>query len=260
MIWGTARTWSSKTRGWSAGRDGRATPSRTPAARNPAAAGSTWAADDADDARFLQPANPVQRRGRGQPDEPGQLDVGTVRIRLERGKQSYVNIIKFNCHLAMEYIAKMLSKSRILFGHAVHHGGMPYRSPPRRCRAHRSRTAVGHHRAAVQAGPGVAATGLAGPVSGSPRPPRSCWPWCRARPSAHRAPAPPRVLASGAIGYGGSVLLQNAGLAQHQRDPGSAAGRRHAGAGRGHRRGMAPRDRAAGRLGRVSRCRWPASA
>ena len=51
-------------------------------------------ADDPDDARLLQPADPVQG-GRGrQADQPGQLDVGPVRILLQRGQQLDVNIVK----------------------------------------------------------------------------------------------------------------------------------------------------------------------
>ena len=73
----------------------------------------------------------------------------------------------------------------------------------------RRRAAVGHHRAAVQAGPAVAAAGLAHSCA-SAWPPRSCSPAARA-PAAGRAAGPP-VLASGAVGYGGSVVLQNAGI------------------------------------------------
>ena len=51
-------------------------------------------ADDADDARLLEPADPVQgRRGR-QADQAGQLDVGPVCVVLQRGEQLYVNFIK----------------------------------------------------------------------------------------------------------------------------------------------------------------------
>jgi hypothetical protein len=51
-------------------------------------------ADDADDARLLEPADPVQG-GRGrQADQAGQLDVGAVRILLQRGEQLDVNIVK----------------------------------------------------------------------------------------------------------------------------------------------------------------------
>jgi hypothetical protein len=51
-------------------------------------------ADDADDARLLQAADPVQRRRRGQADHAGELDVGPVRILLQRGQQLDVNFIK----------------------------------------------------------------------------------------------------------------------------------------------------------------------
>jgi hypothetical protein len=40
----------------------------------------------------------VQCRGRGQPDEAGQLDVRAIRILLQRGEQPYVNFVKFSSH------------------------------------------------------------------------------------------------------------------------------------------------------------------
>jgi hypothetical protein len=36
----------------------------------------------------------VQGRGRGEPGQPGQLDVGPVRVLLQDGQQPDVNIIK----------------------------------------------------------------------------------------------------------------------------------------------------------------------
>jgi peptidoglycan/LPS O-acetylase OafA/YrhL len=51
-------------------------------------------ADDADHARLLEPADPVQGGGRRQADQPGQLHVGPVRILLQRGQQLDVNIVK----------------------------------------------------------------------------------------------------------------------------------------------------------------------
>src|ERR1700733_7192785 len=74
--------------------------------------------------------------------------------------------------------------------------------------ADRRRGAVGHHGAAVEAGAGLAGAGLARvrPVRGR-----------RGRPAAGcgRGQGPgrrPAVLASGAVGYGGSVLLQYLGI------------------------------------------------
>jgi hypothetical protein len=55
-------------------------------------------ADDPDDARFLQPPDPVQGGGRRQARQPGELDVGAVRVLLQRSEQLDVNIIKFNGH------------------------------------------------------------------------------------------------------------------------------------------------------------------
>jgi O-acetylserine/cysteine efflux transporter len=49
-------------------------------------------ADDPDDAGLLQPADAVQGRGRGEPDEAGELDVGAVRVALQGGQQPDVNI------------------------------------------------------------------------------------------------------------------------------------------------------------------------
>jgi hypothetical protein len=50
--------------------------------------------DDADHARLLEPADPVQGSGRRQADQPGQLHVGPVRILLQRSQQLDVNIVK----------------------------------------------------------------------------------------------------------------------------------------------------------------------
>ena len=53
----------------------------------------------------LSRADPVQG-GRGrQADQAGQLDVGPVRVGLQRGKQLDVNIIKRNGHIAKFYLA-----------------------------------------------------------------------------------------------------------------------------------------------------------
>ncbi len=65
-------------------------------------------ADDADDTRLLQAADPVQRRRRGQSDQAGELDVGAVRVSLQRGQQLDVNFIKFNGHIAICYLVLML--------------------------------------------------------------------------------------------------------------------------------------------------------
>ena len=80
--------------------------------------------------------------------------------------------------------------------------------PPHLYRTDRRRAALGHHGAAVQAGPALAAAGLA--HLRALRPGRRNPPAGRPPPAAGRFR--PAVLASGAIGYGGSVVLQNAGI------------------------------------------------
>ena len=59
--------------------------------------------DDPDDPGLLQPPDAVQGRGRGEPGEPGQLDVGPVGVALQRGQQPDVNIVKQNGHLTIDY-------------------------------------------------------------------------------------------------------------------------------------------------------------
>jgi hypothetical protein len=62
--------------------------------RKPAGVRVELGADDPDDARLLEPADPVQgRRGR-QADQTGQLDVGPVRVGLQRVEQFDINIVK----------------------------------------------------------------------------------------------------------------------------------------------------------------------
>ena len=57
-----------------------------------------------DDACLLQPPDPVQgRRGR-QADQPGELDVGAVRVLLQRSEQLYVNFVKINGHNTKYYL------------------------------------------------------------------------------------------------------------------------------------------------------------
>jgi hypothetical protein len=45
----------------------------------------------------------VQRRGGGEPDEAGELDVRAVRVALQGGEQPDVNIVKVDSHLAINY-------------------------------------------------------------------------------------------------------------------------------------------------------------
>jgi hypothetical protein len=49
----------------------------------------------------------VQGGRRGQPDQPGQLDVRAIRVGLQRTEQLYVNFVKFNSHLTIDYEAKV---------------------------------------------------------------------------------------------------------------------------------------------------------
>ena len=69
--------------------------------RKPGGLGVELGADDADDPRLLQPADPVQRGRGGQADETRKLDVRAVRILLQSGEQLNVNFVKFNSHLAI---------------------------------------------------------------------------------------------------------------------------------------------------------------
>ncbi len=61
----------------------------------------TWMTPDC-----LQPPHPVQRRGWRQPDQAGQLHVGTVSICLQLGEQLQVNFIKFNGHVSKYYLVQ----------------------------------------------------------------------------------------------------------------------------------------------------------
>ena len=70
--------------------------------------------DDPDDAGLLEPADPVQGRGRGEADQAGQLDVGPVGVALQSGQQPDVNIIKVNGHLTIDYF--VFSRTRQILG------------------------------------------------------------------------------------------------------------------------------------------------
>jgi hypothetical protein len=54
--------------------------------------------DDPDDSGLLEVPDPVQGRGGGQADRPGQLHVGHIGIRLEQREQVNGNFIKHNSH------------------------------------------------------------------------------------------------------------------------------------------------------------------
>src|SRR5215468_5209840 len=71
-------------------------------------------ADDPDDARLLQPADPVQRRRWGQADEARELDVRAVGILLQRREQLYINFVKINSHITICYLVSA-SNSQILY-------------------------------------------------------------------------------------------------------------------------------------------------
>jgi len=62
--------------------------------------------DDADDAGLLQSADAMQCRRGGQTNKAGEFDVRSVRVRLKRGQQIDVNIIKVNGHLKIHYLAR----------------------------------------------------------------------------------------------------------------------------------------------------------
>jgi hypothetical protein len=50
----------------------------------------------------------VQGRRRGQSGQPGQFDVGTVRVLLQRSEQPNVNFVKINGHNTKYYLVIML--------------------------------------------------------------------------------------------------------------------------------------------------------
>jgi hypothetical protein len=56
--------------------------------------------DHPDHAGLLEVPDAVQRGRRGQPDQPGELDVRHICIRLEQRQQPNVNFVKRNCHIA----------------------------------------------------------------------------------------------------------------------------------------------------------------
>jgi hypothetical protein len=60
--------------------------------------------DHPDDARLLQPSHPVQGGGRRQAHQPGEFDVGAVRILLQLSEQRYINIVKFSGHSTKYYL------------------------------------------------------------------------------------------------------------------------------------------------------------
>ena len=107
MICGSARIWSSKMR-LDRGSCRLSVAVTYTCSGNPAAAGSSWALMIRMTPGLLQPADPVQRRRGGQPDQAGQLHVRAVRVGLQRGEQLYVNFIKFNGHITIYYLAKAL--------------------------------------------------------------------------------------------------------------------------------------------------------
>jgi hypothetical protein len=75
--------------------------------REPGLGGVELGPDDADDPGLLQPADPVQGCRRGKPDQAGQFHVRAVRVGLQRSEQLYVNFVKFNGHLTVDYEAKV---------------------------------------------------------------------------------------------------------------------------------------------------------
>jgi hypothetical protein len=66
-------------------------------------------ADDSDDARLLERPHPVQGRGRGQPGDTGEFDVGLVGVGLQLGEELNVNFIKFDGHETKLYLARGLN-------------------------------------------------------------------------------------------------------------------------------------------------------
>ena len=124
--------------------------------------------DDPDDAGVLERPHPVQRRGGGQADQPGELDVGAVRVRLQLGEQLNVNFIKLDGHIAKLYFVKAV-RWQMMTGHDgtmrdMNTRRFPVVSHPDPCRrrARRRGRGLGDQRPAVQGRAGVAAARLAG--------------------------------------------------------------------------------------------------
>jgi hypothetical protein len=67
-------------------------------------------ADDPDDPGLLERPHPVQGRGRGQPGDAGELDVGLVGVGLQLNEELDVNFIKFYGHETKLYLAKALDR------------------------------------------------------------------------------------------------------------------------------------------------------
>jgi len=135
-----------------------------------------------------------------------------------------------------------------------------HQPPSRRRSPHRGRAAVGHHRAAVQAGPAVAGSGLAHR--------RALRPGCRGAAAGGAAPGRPGRGAATPGGEGSGLRggrVRGDGHRAERRDhpdqrhARGAADRGGTGAGRGHRRavapGRSPADRVAGLRGLAGRDR-----
>ena len=73
-----------------------------------------------------------------------------------------------------------------------------------------------------------------------------------------RAACSPAVLAWGAVGYGGTIFVQNAGVMRTSVSHAALLVGRDPGAGRDHLGGLVPRRGPADGLGRRTPCRWPA--
>jgi hypothetical protein len=69
--------------------------------------------DAPDHARLLQAPDAIQRRGRGQADDPSELDVRAVGVHLQLVQESDVNFVKLECHFA-KYCSAIRAKSQIL--------------------------------------------------------------------------------------------------------------------------------------------------
>jgi hypothetical protein len=59
--------------------------------------------DAVDHAGVLEPADAVQRRGGGELDDPGEVDVRAVGVALELLEQLQVNVVEFCGHMTKRY-------------------------------------------------------------------------------------------------------------------------------------------------------------
>ena len=189
--------------------------------------------DAADHARLLHPPHAVERRGGGEPDDPGQLHVGPVGVglrapsaverRFRQVRRPYDETIFRRERPTGESIKSRNRLTPKMRWSCRFFAVIPllWRSSPR--------ASSGGSPCPCRSSSSSGSTAARSPSCAS-RSPRRCW---RSLARKHLAAAfTPRILAAGAIGYGLVIVLQNAGIERTTRQPRRADRRRHAGARR----------------------------